>query len=750
MSKAKRRWIQLDYSNPDALTAECIPYDATTSVKEAIQLLSTTGIQGPIGQTGIQGPGVGATGIQGTQGSTGLGDLQPGVTGLQGIQGITGLQGIQGVTGLLGPTGIRGATGVVVATNMPSAFISMGSVSADIASSSFVDIPNLSTTITLDSASEIFATMSFEAGSVGAGSYPTGAFRVVIQDSSGDALEKYFLPDDLSIGSALYLDGTFAVGTYTVKGQARRVSGQQKIRIFNGQLYAHSLIGAKGDIGPAGSTGINGLGVTGLQGIQGATGIVGPTGASGRGVTGFQGMTGVGAKGSTGIQGITGIRGVAGSTGVAALISPYSSFVYFDSTSQLYDNTSEFIDIPGLNTTFVVDTSGVYAYSSMTLLADSTSSPYGSGYVEASFRIVVDDQTGLEYQRYVQNDFDLNSNTIEFRTGQLSDGTHIAKGQLKITDTTGDNKYFNVRKGQLFVQVLEGSAGPTGDQGPRGYQGATGIQGLGITGLQGIPGVTGIQGIQGDTGIQGVTGCGVTGIGGPTGIQGLSGNTGVQGTAGPTGIQGTTTGFLFNPVSRYSVVDTVGSEVWVVSSSTVFHGLQWYRVGTNLTIYRNNHGHVAGNKVIIRNTNMDYQTATIDSTTISSFNITTTNSDGTIGYLGAYSLGFTYTHDGSTGGTVYAPSGDRPDCQLLSMRIRTGTRLGSTYDLVVPDSAVNGAGQNTGLGDCYIPDFNVRSDADSLSAVAATMITNVSGSYKTFEFGNLGSGSLSRMIILHF
>jgi hypothetical protein len=49
-----------------------------------------------------------------------------------------------------------------------------------------------------------------------------------------------------------------------------------------------------------------------------------------------------------------------------------------------------------------------------------------------------------------------------------------------------------------------------------------------------------------------------------------------------------------------------------------------------------------------------------------------------------------------------------------------------------------------------MPDFNVRSDADSLSAIAATMATNIGSSYSTFQFGNLGTNSLSRFIIVHF
>ena len=87
--------------------------------------------------------------------------------------------------------------------------------------------------------------------------------------------------------------------------------------------------------------------------------------------------------------------------------------------------------------------------------------------------------------------------------------------------------------------------------------------------------------------------------------------------------------------------------------------------------------------------------------------------------------------------------------QLLSMRIRTGPRSGTTYDLVVPASSINGAGDNTSLADSYIPDFNVRTDSDTLAAIAATIATNISGSFTTFRLGNLGS-TLSRFIILHF
>jgi hypothetical protein len=577
--------------------------------------------------------------------------------------------------------------------------------------------------------------------------------------------------------------------------QLKVISGQQKVRLNNAQLFAQSLSGGKGDLGATGIQGTTGFGVAGSTGILGP---IGPSGSTGiLGVTGIQGHTGLGIQGNMGLQGPTGILGLQGITGIAMASNVPSNYVYFDSTHQLFDNTSLYVDIPGLTTSIIVDASGSNVFSTMTLETDSTSSPLGIGqYITGSFRIVVGDQTSLAFERFVQNDDDLEPETIHFRTDALADGTYAVHGQVMIvpkvdaTFSYGD-KYFGIRKGQLFVESLQGTVGPDGLMGPRGYDGATGVQGmtglgiqgltglrglqggtgvagLGVTGLNGVTGIQGATGMMGGgaTGIQGITGVGTTGIqgatglmgGGATGIQGLTGIQGFTGLNGTTGIQGITgigaqNSVSFNPISRYQVSGSVGAEVWAVSSSTVYHSVLWDRSGTVLNMYRDAHGHAPGNKVIVRNTNQDYQVASIDSTTANSFSITTTATDGTIGDYGAYSLGFTYAHDSSPiagGGSLYAPMGDHSDCQIMSLRIRTGTRLGSTYNLVVPSSAVNGAGANTDLSDCYLPDFNVRNDAASFAAVAATVSTNIGGSYSTFQFGNLGAASLSRIIVLHF
>jgi hypothetical protein len=358
-------------------------------------------------------------------------------------------------------------------------------------------------------------------------------------------------------------------------------------------------------------------------------------------------------------------------------------------------------------------------------------------------------------------------------------------------------------QGSTGVQGIQGVQGPfgfTGLQGSIGSIGSTGVAGVGITGIQGAQGITGPSGgVQGDTGVQGITGPsggvqgdtgvqgdegiqGLTGVQGIIGIQGLTGvlgNDGVQGLTGvrgpggvagvtgaglqgstgiqgQTGLQGTSSSIDFNQISRYEVVNTSGAEVWLVSSSTVFTNLLWSRAGTVLTLYRTGNSHSFGNNVIVRNTNVDYQVGSIIYVDSTSFQINTSDVGGTSGYNGAYSLGFTYAHNGlGSGGSLNAPTGDHADVQLLSMRIRTGLRSGIVYDLVVPTSAVNGAGGNDNGADCYVPDFNVRNDdlsamPSNLAPIGATIATNVGGSYSTFEFGNLGSGTASRAIFLHF
>jgi hypothetical protein len=732
MAKTKSRWIigvgatPDGYNLPDALTANNIWFDATTNIKDAI--LDSAGSIGVTGIQGITGP---SGGDPGDQGETGL-------SGGAGSQGVTGLRGLAGSQGLIGPTGVEGPS--VISSEIPSNYITVtGPIDATVGTWS--DIPGLTVDVVLDSSSNIFGTFSFEAESASAGSYPTGGFRVVINDtSSGSELDKFFLPDDVAIGTVTHYAGPFTPASYKVKGQIRRISGSQIVRLNSAQLYAHAFIGGKGDLGPLGETGIRG--VTGF-GVQGDTGVQGYRGE--RGHTGIEGIQGIQGLGLTGLQGMTGVIGPTGVgpqgvTGVISAVALPSSILSLDSTNQLYDN-STFIKIPGLSDmTVAVTAAGSYIYSSLTLETDSSASVSDSSYATGTFNIVVDTSQGIEFSRFVQSDDDLEVDTITFRAGPFDPGLYTVSGQVKKED---GERHFRIRKGILYAQTLQGGLGPKGDVGPIGHTGILGpVGGTGIQGVTGILGLTGLVGF-GQTGIQGNTG--VAGIVGPTGPY----TTGIQGVTGASGVS---TDYFYTPVSRYNVVNTAGAEVWLVSSSTVHKGLNWTRSGTSLTVSRTAHGHAGGNRVIVRNTNQDYLSATIDSTTANAFIVTTADTGDSVGVEGVYSLGFTYAHSGSpaSGGTLYAPSGNPADVQLLSMRIRTGARTGTTYDVVLPASAINGAGANTSLADCYIPDFSVRYDSDSLNAVSSTISTNIGSSYSTFEFDNLGLGSLSRFIILHF
>jgi len=264
------------------------------------------------------------------------------------------------------------------------------------------------------------------------------------------------------------------------------------------------------------------------------------------------------------------------------------------------------------------------------------------------------------------------------------------------------------------------------------------------TGLAGGTGI-GATGIMGSAGATGAAGSGgTTGIGGATGAAGAQGSTGAAG-AGITRI--------FNSMDRYQVEPETDAQVWVASISDVFTNFTWSRAATTLTVTRTAHGHTVGDRVIIRKANVDYTSATINSVTANTFAITVVNSGPSAGSTAYYKLGFTYAHDPSgaskTGGRLFAPTGG--EVQLLSMRIRTGERAGTLYDVVVPASVVNGAGKNTGLDDTYIPQFQVRRDEETLAAIAGTIgVNQAAEGYSTYRIANLGNGSLSRFILLQF
>jgi len=235
-------------------------------------------------------------------------------------------------------------------------------------------------------------------------------------------------------------------------------------------------------------------------------------------------------------------------------------------------------------------------------------------------------------------------------------------------------------------------------------------------------------------------------------VTGPSGDTGPAGPTGPTGPP--FTGTFFNPLSRYELVSTSGLTVLATSYSSVVVGLPWARTGTTVTISNPDHGRSLGDMVLARNLNVDPVQSLITRVDTNSFDLTTVDSGPTSGLEGAYSLGFTFSQTGApdevTGGTLSAPAGG--DVQLISLRIHlaASTRAGTTYDLVLPASALNGAGGDTSDDDLFLPFLSVRSDADALGAIGATLSKNVGASFNTFEVGALPAITTGLFLLWQF
>ena len=163
MAKEKRKWINLDYSSPDSLTARDIPFDSSSpldlgnsrSIYSAVLAMSggPTGPQGPIGPT---------------PGATGL----PGPIGPQGATGRQGPVGTQGPIGPRGPTGIQGVTGPIAQNAARNPQFFHITAPSNTTSPIFSNITDMSASITLSTAAKIYASMNFECVCDGTGDYP--------------------------------------------------------------------------------------------------------------------------------------------------------------------------------------------------------------------------------------------------------------------------------------------------------------------------------------------------------------------------------------------------------------------------------------------------------------------------------------------------------------------------------------------------------------------------------------------------
>jgi hypothetical protein len=372
--------------------------------------------------------------------------------------------------------------------------------------------------------------MTLETQSSGLGDYPTGAFRIVINDSSSIELQKFFQPDDVGIISVEHRAGPYPDGSYSITGQYRRTDGQQGVQINRGQLYAQALRGGRGDTGMTGPTGPTGAGVTGPTGADST--VAGPTGADST-VVGPTGPTGADST-VMGPVGPTGFVGPTGATGIAIIRPVSSDYTSFNGPSYITDQTT-WQDISSLILSSVsVDTAGSRIFATMSVQSDSSGV---GGYPKGAFRITIDGTGSEELQRFIQTEDDIEVSTVTHRSEPFTVGLHEVKGQYR---RISGGRYFKVDRGSLYAQSLQGSVGETGSIGGSGYSGYSGISGYsGYSGISGYSGYSGISGYSGYSGISGYSGySGISGYSGYSGISGHSGYSGISGHSGYSGISG--------------------------------------------------------------------------------------------------------------------------------------------------------------------------------------------------------------------
>lgn len=731
---------------------------------------------GPIGATGPQGPigPIGLTGPQGEKGDTGekgdIGETGPigpiGLTGpdgaastVPGPKGDAGEKGEKGDTGAMGPTGLTGPMGMQ-GENGPKGEIGLQGIQGiqgekgekgDIGETGPVG----------------------PAGPEGAASTVAGPMGP--QGEVGPAGIKGDTGSDSQVPGPM--------GPQGPKGDTGDV----------GPEGAASTV--PGPTGPAGAVGPQGIqGVAGPVGPKGDTGDVGPAGATGpKGDTGADGVSNVpGPAGETGPIGPQGPAGVKGDTGADSTVPGPQGPVGATGPAGPKGDTGADSVVPGPQGP--VGPAGVKGDTGADSTVPGPQGPAGetgpkgdTGATGADS--IVPGPVGPQGPKGDTGD-----------TGPAGADSTVAGPQGPIgaqgpKGDKGDQGEASTVAGPVGPQGEVGPAGPTGPQGadstvpgpqgPAGVAGATGATGpkgdtgdagaVGPQGPQGIQGVEGSMGPQGPIGVTGATG--EVGPEGPQGIQGVAGPKGDKGDQGEPGgattlssltdvvtgtpadgtvltYNGTTAKWepqvsqggggsaamsdIYSPSSRYAVEATPGITVHVTTTSTVFPSIAWTRDGTNLVMTKVAHGHSVGDRVIVRNTNVDQLVALITSVTQNTFTVSCVNNGSLSGTAGAYSMGLQFAHNAApgaiSGGTFTAPVGPTVLLHSIRMHMAANTRTGQTYSMSVPVGLNGGVGGNSGTDDMWIPIFGVRQDTPTLAAVGSTIAVNqASAGFNTIQ-----------------
>jgi hypothetical protein len=120
-----------------------------------------------------------------------------------------------------------------------------------ISSPTFIDVPSLSTTITVTASVRAYSLFSFEASADGADAIIE--FKIIINGEDSDTITVDFTKAGNSNGSINYrTSANLAVGSHIVKVQARKVSGNKIPSLDKGFLFTFALQAPKGDDGATG------------------------------------------------------------------------------------------------------------------------------------------------------------------------------------------------------------------------------------------------------------------------------------------------------------------------------------------------------------------------------------------------------------------------------------------------------------------------------------------------------------------
>lgn len=187
-------------------------------------------------------------------------------------------------------------------------------------------------------------------------------------------------------------------------------------------------------------------------------------------------------------------------------------------------------------------------------------------------------------------------------------------------------------------------------------------------------------------------------------------------------------------LARYTMVSSSGEEVYAYSSSTVYGNLVWTRSGGSLTMRRPGHALEVGDRVIVRNVNVDVIVAIVTQADNDTFTFGVPDTGLVVGWRGAYGIGFCYSHDatGSSkmGGTLSRPNPAAGELYMHTLSIRPGaSRSDTVYTLHLPSEDISGdliSGTAGNSSNFISPNFIVRRvDGGLAPYVVVTVVDGV-------------------------